>query len=201
MPGRTYWRPPAAAPWPRGCGRTWAWTRPWALQRSGNGGANNDPSFSQSHMAVRPPPQCFRCGKPGHWAIHCPSGNRCYRCRSWGHWAKDCPLPKDRCFRCGRFGHWAEYCDAAPNQPGIYALLFSNGHVYVGRSNDITRRIRQHTERDPTAPQCTAQWGDVPGQPFKKNIARIRYRLYLCLQRETRRIWRDGSETIPGPVI
>ncbi|KAH1019402.1 hypothetical protein HUJ04_009227 [Dendroctonus ponderosae] len=60
-------------------------------------------SNHKSGSKTRAPLVCFKCQKPGHVAIHCPSNNRsqgkdsdkrCDYCRFRGHWESECPKKK-----------------------------------------------------------------------------------------------------------
>lgn len=76
----------------------------------------------------------------------------------------------DHCFRCGSFGVRAQDCLCAPvgqrqrvPRGGVYALLYANGNVYIGKAKtDVEHRVSQHTRRnDLSSPRCTARWGSV----------------------------------------
>lgn len=96
---------------------------------------------------------------------------RCSRCERFGHSVKTCfartkhsgePLePSVKCARCLRTGHEEPSCyartkfDGSPLEPfcrikvdnpeaGVYVLLDGFGRYYVGKSNDIENRIREH---------------------------------------------------------
>lgn len=81
------------------------------------------------------------------------------------------PQPTSNCFRCGRNGHWDFECFARRhmegNTPvsahddqvvrrGVYVLEYPNGNMYVGKSNNIDERIRQHVGQGVS---CTIGWG------------------------------------------
>ena len=69
---------------------------------------------------------CFRCGKPGHWSMECPSrpkkrdrddaGSACFHCNELGHWQHECPqrLKNVVCYKCGRRGHYRRMCQSGP---------------------------------------------------------------------------------------
>lgn len=78
-----------------------------------------------------------------------------------------------RCFRCGRTSHFANECFArstVDGQPlgsyrhtkkqeqgtkrcGVYVLQWPDGRIYVGKSQDIDRRIRQHADEKGVQPR------------------------------------------------
>lgn len=46
-----------------------------------------------------------------------------------------------------------------PKRSGVYVLQYQDGNIYVGKSNDIDARIRQHASR---SVQCTSGWQGSP---------------------------------------
>lgn len=70
------------------------------------------------------------------------------------------------CYRCGRRGHWISECYAkthvngrslCSNEPGskrrktgVYVLGDEGGRMYVGKSQDVERRIEQHRSGEGT---------------------------------------------------
>lgn len=78
-----------------------------------------------------------------------------------------------RCFRCGRTSHFASECFArstVDGQPlftyrhasnkqqttkrsGVYVLQWPDGRIYVGKSQDIDRRISQHADEQGVQPR------------------------------------------------
>ena len=146
--------------------------------RCGRNGHYADECFARSNkngksLRDEEDETCFRCGRQGHYADECFA-----RTNKNGKSLRD--EDDETCFRCGRQGHWVDECyarnhiDGRPlsitsatktDGPGVYALLYANGKVYVGKANgSVSKRVRQHMQRGVNAAQCTANWGAVVQQ-------------------------------------
>jgi len=127
----------------------------------------------------RAPATCARCGRSGH------SIQDCFARTAYdGQELTFSGLGKGRapatCARCGRTGHSIHDCfartthdghelaqggkrkrsvSAKGRRSGVYVLQYQDGNMYVGKSNDIDARIRQHAAR---AVKCTSGWQGSP---------------------------------------
>lgn len=133
-------------------------------ERSGNGG-KRDGNGPQSIFKGN----CHTCGKAGHRASDCRSGQPrpparqnpprndrhpprrqqstqrvCYNCGKSGHVAKDCHAPKKECTKCGRLGHTANECTR--RQPQRAPLL--RQHAANQRGSASSSRPRNVQRRD-----------------------------------------------------
>ena len=87
---------------------------------SDDDGVSDEDSFSDDDNV------CFKCGKAGHWA------NECY--------------VKKRSASSSGHTHSKERKVSHNETAGVYTIQDSTGKVYVGKSNNIEKRIEEHKQ-------------------------------------------------------
>ncbi len=91
---------------------------------------------------------CYRCGRYGHISLHCESARRRRGSDEFydspGSWSDQESTDSEE---------WEDSEDSedsgsaestASNTAGVYVLVLDNGTRYVGKSNNVKRRISQH---------------------------------------------------------
>jgi hypothetical protein len=102
-----------------------------------------------------------------------------------------------KCYRCGRYGHWANACFASyavcgkqlgdeyrelkrARRSGVYVIKTGSGMYYVGKSNDIDRRISEHVaEKGPVTevvPITDPIYHDLESWERNETLAQMRLR-------------------------
>ena len=109
------------------------------------------------------------------------------------------------CLRCGRNGHTAEKCYAKTlvngdeiKRVGVYVLELDDGTFYIGKSDDINKRIRNHNalyvkKRTVVGehPPLTAPSDDLEGWERSETLQRMLEHGVSCV-----RGWKYTSEKI-----
>jgi predicted GIY-YIG superfamily endonuclease len=158
---------------------------PMACYRCGRRGHFSSDCYASTSVK---PITCFRCGRDGHLSTECYASTSvktvtCFRCGRDGHLSTECyastSVKTVTCFRCGRDGHYSPECDAQEDEEafkpkkrarvasppksrarsGVYVLRYPDGHVYVGKAQDIDARIQQHRAKKVS---CTSMRRGAP---------------------------------------
>jgi len=87
----------------------------------------------------------------------------CARCGMSGHSIQDCfartTCDGDELISPGQTGKRKRSVSEQRCRSGVYVIKYQDGNMYVGKSNDIDARIRQHAAR---AVKCTSEWQGTP---------------------------------------
>jgi len=145
------------------CGHMGHWARNCFL---------NSTQQSQSRPKERSLISCTRCGRTGHWIQDCfarstidgqllPVKNSTEVHRMFRGPLSEIGQISDRRQISrkdeGQVSGKRKRQDS--RRSGVYVLQYQNGNIYVGKSNDIDARIRQHASR---SVKCTSGWQGSP---------------------------------------
>jgi predicted GIY-YIG superfamily endonuclease len=104
---------------------------------------------------------CYRCGRRGHFSADCYASTRvkpitCFRCGRDGHLSTECYAVKPQANKKARV---ASPPKESRTRSGVYVLRYPDGHVYVGKAQDIDARIQQHRAKQVS---CTSMRRGAP---------------------------------------
>jgi len=100
---------------------------------------------------------CTRCGRTGHCIQDCFA--RSTKNGQLLEVSKTCSGPESEIRKGEVSGKRKRTIPDGDKRSGVYVLQYQDGNLYVGKSNDIDARIRQHTARNV---KCTSEWQGSP---------------------------------------